>query len=100
MSDIKLSVVIPSYRDPLMVKTVGSLLTTSELGDKLEVLVQRSDENTPTSLRAKGNLPRKSNPPKECQVYIANLDFHGNLVRTSIVEFNRRAKLMLEGEEE
>jgi glycosyltransferase involved in cell wall biosynthesis len=35
---MKLSVVIPSYRDPLMVKTVDSLLTSSELGDQLEIV--------------------------------------------------------------
>lgn len=36
---IRLSVIIPSYRDPLMVPTVRSLLDTSELGDALEILV-------------------------------------------------------------
>jgi len=35
----KLSVIIPAYRDPLMVKTVGSLLANSELGDELEIVV-------------------------------------------------------------
>jgi len=39
MSKITLSCVIPSYKDPLMVKTVGSLLENSELGDKMEVVV-------------------------------------------------------------
>jgi len=37
MSNIKLSVVIPSYKDPLLVKTIESLLTSSELGDQLEI---------------------------------------------------------------
>ena len=35
---MKLSVVIPSYKDPLLVKTIQSLLTSSELGDKLEII--------------------------------------------------------------
>lgn len=39
MSDIILSVIIPSYKDPLLVKTVDSLLASSELGDKLEIVV-------------------------------------------------------------
>lgn len=38
MSDINLSVVIPSYEDPLLVKTIDSLLASSELGDKLEII--------------------------------------------------------------
>jgi len=37
MSDLILSVVIPSYKDPLLMKTVGSLLDNSEL-DGLEVI--------------------------------------------------------------
>lgn len=36
---MKLSIIIPSYRDPLLNKTVESLLTNSELGDKLEIVV-------------------------------------------------------------
>ncbi len=39
MNSILLSVVIPSYKDPLMVKTVDSLLANSELGDRLEIVV-------------------------------------------------------------
>jgi len=39
MNDIKLSVVIPSYRDPLLHKTIDSLLENSELGEKLEIVV-------------------------------------------------------------
>lgn len=35
---MKLSVIIPSYKDPLLVKTIDSLLENSELGDKLEVI--------------------------------------------------------------
>ena len=35
---MKLSVVIPSWKDPYMVKTVRSLLDTSELGDQLEII--------------------------------------------------------------
>ena len=35
---MKLSVVIPSYRDPLLVKTINSLLTSSELDSKLEII--------------------------------------------------------------
>jgi len=35
---IKLSVIIPSYRDPLLHKTIDSLLTQSGLGDQLEVI--------------------------------------------------------------
>jgi glycosyltransferase involved in cell wall biosynthesis len=34
----KLSVVIPSYKDPLLPKTINSLLENSELGDQLEVI--------------------------------------------------------------
>ncbi len=33
-----LSVVIPSYRDPLLAKTIGSLLSSSELRDQLEII--------------------------------------------------------------
>jgi glycosyltransferase involved in cell wall biosynthesis len=32
------SVIIPSWKDPLLVKTINSLLETSELGDKLEII--------------------------------------------------------------
>lgn len=39
MSDIKLSVIIPAYKDPYVVPTIGSLLENSELGDALEVIV-------------------------------------------------------------
>ena len=35
---MKLSVIIPSYRDPYLINTIDSLLTTSELGDKLEII--------------------------------------------------------------
>lgn len=35
---MKLSVVIPSWKDPLMVKTVDSLLSGSMLGDRLEII--------------------------------------------------------------
>lgn len=35
---IKLSVIIPSWRDPLLIKTIGSLLENSELGDQLEII--------------------------------------------------------------
>lgn len=35
----KLSVIIPSYKDPLLHKTVDSLLDNSELGDELEVVI-------------------------------------------------------------
>lgn len=34
-----LSVVIPSYKDPLLQKTINSLLESSVLGDKLEIVV-------------------------------------------------------------
>ncbi|MFA4890420.1 MAG: glycosyltransferase family 2 protein [Candidatus Paceibacterota bacterium] len=33
-----LSVVIPSYKDPLLQKTIDSLLENSELGDKMEII--------------------------------------------------------------
>lgn len=36
---MKLSVIIPSYKDPYMVKTVESLLETSGLGEGLEIVV-------------------------------------------------------------
>jgi glycosyltransferase involved in cell wall biosynthesis len=35
---MKLSVVIPSWKDPYLVPTINSLLTSSELGDKLEII--------------------------------------------------------------
>jgi GT2 family glycosyltransferase len=35
---MKLSVIIPSYKDPLLVKTINSLLENSTLGDQLEVI--------------------------------------------------------------
>lgn len=35
---MKLSVIIPSYKDPLLHKTIDSLLENSELGDQLEVI--------------------------------------------------------------
>ncbi len=36
---MKLSVIIPSYKDPLLVPTIESLLKTSELGDQVEIIV-------------------------------------------------------------
>lgn len=36
--DIKLSVVIPSYKDPYLFKTIRDLLDNSELGDALEII--------------------------------------------------------------
>jgi glycosyltransferase involved in cell wall biosynthesis len=36
---MKLSVIIPSYRDPLLHKTVDSLLKNSELGNQLEIVI-------------------------------------------------------------
>jgi len=38
MSHIRLSVVIPCYKDPLLIKTIDSLLSSSKLGDKLEII--------------------------------------------------------------
>jgi len=38
MPEIKLSVIIPSYKDPLSMKTIDDLLAKSELGDKLEII--------------------------------------------------------------
>ena len=35
---MKLSVIIPSYKDPLLHKTIDSLLENSELGDELEII--------------------------------------------------------------
>lgn len=35
---MKLSVVVPDYKDPLLIKTIDSLLENSELGDQLEVI--------------------------------------------------------------
>lgn len=35
---MKLSCVIPDYKDPLLIKTIESLLKVSELGDQLEVI--------------------------------------------------------------
>lgn len=36
---MKLSVVIPSYKDPILHRTIESLLLNSELGDQLEIVV-------------------------------------------------------------
>lgn len=36
---MKLSVIIPSYKDPLLQKTIDSLLGNSELGDQMEIVV-------------------------------------------------------------
>jgi glycosyltransferase involved in cell wall biosynthesis len=38
MANVKLSVVIPSYNDPLLFKTINSLLVGSQLGDQLEII--------------------------------------------------------------
>lgn len=38
MNDIRLSVIIPSYKDPYHEKTVKDLLDKSELGDQLEII--------------------------------------------------------------
>lgn len=35
---MKLSVVIPSYKDPYLFKTIRDLLDNSELGDQLEII--------------------------------------------------------------
>jgi len=35
---IKVSVIIPSYKDPLSMKTIADLLAKSELGDQLEII--------------------------------------------------------------
>lgn len=35
---MRLSVIIPSYKDPLLVRTIDSLLVSSELGDGLEII--------------------------------------------------------------
>jgi len=35
---VKLSVIIPAYKDPLLIKTIDSLLLNSELGDQLEII--------------------------------------------------------------
>jgi len=35
---VKLSVILPSYKDPLLIKTIDSLLENSELGDQLEII--------------------------------------------------------------
>jgi glycosyltransferase involved in cell wall biosynthesis len=36
---IKLSVVIPSFKDPLLIKTIDSIFGSSQLGDQLEIIV-------------------------------------------------------------
>ena len=38
MARVILSTVIPSWKDPLLAKTIGSLLSSSELGDQLEII--------------------------------------------------------------
>src|SRR3972149_1709291 len=35
---VKLSVILPSYKDPLLIKTIDDLLLNSELGDQLEII--------------------------------------------------------------
>ena len=35
---MKLSIVIPSYKDPFLFKTIRSLLDNSELGNQLEII--------------------------------------------------------------
>jgi hypothetical protein len=35
---MKLSVIIPSWKDPLLIRTIDSLLSSSELGDQLEII--------------------------------------------------------------
>ena len=35
---MKLSVIIPSYKDPYLIKTINDLLTGSKLGDQLEII--------------------------------------------------------------
>lgn len=35
---MKLSIIIPDYKDPLLIKTIDSLLTTSELGKEMEII--------------------------------------------------------------
>ena len=48
---MKLSVVIPDYKDPLLHKTIDSLLDNSELGDKLEVIAVLDGCWTATPIR-------------------------------------------------
>jgi glycosyltransferase involved in cell wall biosynthesis len=38
MANLRLSVIIPSYRDPLLHKTIDSMLQNSGLGDQLEII--------------------------------------------------------------
>jgi hypothetical protein len=38
LNDIRMSAVLPCYKDPLLVPTIKSLLDTSELGDRLEIV--------------------------------------------------------------
>lgn len=47
---IKVSAIIPSYKDPLLIKTIDSLLENSELGDQLEVIITL-DGYWPTEFR-------------------------------------------------
>ena len=35
---VKLSCILPSYKDPLLIKTIDDLLLNSELGDQLEII--------------------------------------------------------------
>jgi glycosyltransferase involved in cell wall biosynthesis len=51
MSDIKLSVVIPDYKDPLLHKTIDSLLDMSELGEQLEIIAVLDGCWTETPIR-------------------------------------------------
>ncbi len=39
MTQIKLSVIIPSWKDPILHKTIDSLLDNSELGNEIEIIV-------------------------------------------------------------
>lgn len=38
MDNIRISIIIPSYKDPLSMKTIRDLLDKSELGDQLEII--------------------------------------------------------------
>lgn len=59
---MKLSVIIPSYKDPLLHKTIDSLLDNSELGSEMEI-IPVLDGYTPTN-------PIKSDP----RVKVLNLE--------------------------
>jgi len=49
---MKLSIIIPSYKDPLLHKTIDDILENSELGDELEIVISLDGYWTEKPIRA------------------------------------------------